>query len=401
MTDLHPQGPERRRLRVAMIGYSFMGRAHSQAWRTAPRFFDLPLEPEMAVVVGRDAQAAQSAAEQLGWAESATDWRAVVSREDIDLVDICTPGNTHAEIAQAALAAGKHVLVEKPMANSLTEAESMSAAAESARTRGVHSMVGFTYRRVPAVQLARSLVVEGRIGEIRQVRAQYLQDWLADESVPLSWRLDRSIAGSGALGDIGAHAIDLTTFITGQQFSGVSGMLETFVHERPVAESFSGLRGTAGTETGPVSVDDAALVMARLRSGAPASLEATRYAWGRKNALRIEVTGTAGALAFDVEEMNVLHLYETHDDAATSGFRRLLVTEPEHPYIAAWWPAGHGLGYEHGFTHQVVDLVQALADGEPPSPSFTEGLHVQRVLDAVERSSANSSVWTTLDPDNT
>lgn len=382
------------RLGVAMIGYAFMGRAHSQAWRTAPRFFDLPRAPEMTVLVGRSQDAAARAADQLGWAEVETDWRRAILREDVDLVDICTPGNTHAEIAEAALEAGKHVLVEKPMANTVAEAEAMTAAAEAARERGVQSMVGFTYRRVPAVQLARRLVAEGRIGEVRQVRAQYLQDWLADESAPLSWRLDRASAGSGALGDIGAHAVDLTTFITGQKFAGVSGMLDTFVTERPVAESFSGLHGTGGAERGPVTVDDAAMGMARLESGAPVTLEATRYAWGRKNALRIEVSGTAGALAFDFEEMNVLHLYEAETDPAVAGFRRILVTEPEHPYLEAWWPPGHGLGYEHGFTHQVVDLVSSIHAGLAPSPSFEEGLHVQRVLDALERSAGAESRWT-------
>lgn len=385
------------RLGVAMIGYAFMGRAHSQAWRTAPKFFDLPLAPEMTVLVGRNREAAQTAADQLGWQDVETDWRAVLERDDVDLVDICTPGNTHAEIAEAALAAGKHVLVEKPMANTVAEAESMASAARAAKAQGVHSMVGFTYRRVPAVQLARQLVSSGRIGEVRQVRAQYLQDWLADENAPLSWRLDKELAGSGALGDIGAHAIDLTAFITGQRFAGVSGLLETFVPERPVAETFSGLSGTGGTERGPVTVDDAALGLARLESGAPVTLEATRFAWGRKNALRIEVSGTQGALAFDFEEMNVLNLYEADDDAATSGFRRILVTEPVHPYVAAWWPPGHGLGYEHGFTHQVVDLVTALGQGHEPSPSFEDGLHVQRVLDAVERSSAADSRWTPVE----
>ncbi len=289
------------------------------------------------MLVGRSAEAAQAAADQLGWAESETDWRSAVNREDIDVVDICTPGNTHAEIAAAALRR-KHVLVEKPMANTVAEAESMARAAQDAQSRGVQAMVGFTYRRVPAVQLARQLVAEGRIGAVRQVRAQYLQDWLADENSPLSWRLDKEVAGSGALGDIGAHAVDLTTFITGQRFAGCLRDAGHLREERPVAESFRGLHGTVNDQRGPVTVDDAALAMARLESGAPVTLEATRYAWGRKNALRIEVSGTSGALAFDFEDMNVLHLYEANADAVTSGFRRILVTEPDHPYLEAWWP---------------------------------------------------------------
>ena len=234
-----------RTLRVAMIGHAFMGNAHSQAWRTAPHFFDLPAHPEMAVVVGRDAGRAAEAAARLGWAESATDWRAVVARDDIDVVDICTPGDTHAEIAIAALEAGKHVLCEKPLANTVAEAEAMTAAADEARARGVRAMVGFTYRRVPAIALARELVAEGRIGEIRHVRAQYLQDWIADPEAPLSWRLDKEKAGSGALGDIGAHIVDLTQFITGSRITELTGRLETFVKERPYAESHAGLSGTA------------------------------------------------------------------------------------------------------------------------------------------------------------
>lgn len=387
---------DRPRIGVAMIGYAFMGRAHSQAWRNAHRFFDLPLEPHMAVLSGRNEERATAAARQLGWDAVETDWRRVIERDDVDIVDICTPGDTHAEIAVAALEAGKHVLVEKPMANSVAEAEQMAAAAAAARANGVRAMVGFTYRRVPAVQLARRLVAEGRIGEVRQVRAQYLQDWLADADAPLSWRLDKEKAGSGALGDIGAHIIDLTQFVTGQRFRGVSGMMETFVKERPVAESFSGLHGTAGTERGPVTVDDAALFTARLESGAPAVLEASRFAWGRKNAMRIEVNGSTGSIAFDFEDMNVLHFYDATAPAAEAGFRRILVTEPVHPYIEAWWPAGHGLGYEHGFVHQVVDLVRAIAAGEDPTPSFADGLHVQRVLDAVERSSAQHSTFTEI-----
>ena len=208
MTDPRP------RLGVGMVGHAFMGNAHSHAWRTAPRFFDLPLDPVMQVVCGRDAARTAEAARRLGWAESDTDWHRVVERADIDLVDICTPGDTHAEIAIAALAAGKHVLCEKPLANSVAEAEEMTAAAERAASGGVRAMVGFTYRRVPAIALARRLVERGRIGEVRHVRAQYLQDWIVDPEAPLSWRLDRARAGSGALGDIGAHIIDLTQHIT-------------------------------------------------------------------------------------------------------------------------------------------------------------------------------------------
>ena len=300
---------------------------------------------------------------------------------------MCTPGNTHAEIAIAALEAGKHVLCEKPLANTVEEAEAMVAAAERARQRGVRSMVGFTYRRVPAIGLARRLVAEGRIGEVHHVRAQYLQDWLVDPEAPLSWRMDKEKAGSGALGDIGAHIVDLTQFISGDTIDTVSGTLETFVKERPVATEHSGLSGTAGTERGPVTVDDAAMFLARFRSGAVGVFEATRFANGRKNAIRIEINGSRGSLAFDFEDMNVLHFFDGTEESATAGFRRILATEADHPYVANWWPPGHLLGYEHGFTHQVVDLVTDIARGDDPTPSFADGLQVQRVLAAVETSS--------------
>ncbi len=272
----------------------------------------------------------------------------------------------------------------------------MTEAATRAAARGVRSMVGFTYRRVPAIGLARRLVAEGRLGQVRHVRAQYLQDWIADPSAPMSWRLEKDRAGSGALGDIGAHVVDLAQYVTGQAVTGVSAVLETFVRQRPLPASAGSLSGVAGEGMGEVTVDDAALFLGRLSGGGLASFEATRFALGRKNAIRLEVNGSEGSLAFDFEDMNVLEFFDGSEPAERAGFRRIIVTEPEHPYVAAWWPAGHGLGYEHGFTHQVVDLVTAIAKDEDPAPSFADGLQVQRVLDAVERSAANSSTWTEI-----
>ncbi|GAA1588244.1 Gfo/Idh/MocA family oxidoreductase [Kribbella sancticallisti] len=376
-------------LGIGLIGYAFMGAAHSQAWRSAPRFFDLPLNPAMTVLCGRNAEAVEAAATKLGWNETETDWRKLLTRDDVQLIDVCTPGDSHAEIAIAALRAGKHVLCEKPLANTVAEAEQMAAAAAEAAAKGIRSMVGFTYRRVPAIGLARQLVAEGKLGTIRHVRAQYLQDWIADPEAPLSWRLDKEKAGSGALGDIGAHIVDLTQYITGDRIAEVSGQLETFVKERPVAAAHSGLSGEAGAERGPVTVDDAAIFLARFGSGALGVFEATRFATGRKNAIRLEINGSEGSLAFDFEDMNELHFYDATEDPATAGFRRILATEAVHPYVAAWWPPGHLLGYEHGFTHQVVDLVTAIAEGTDPAPSFADGLQVQRVLAAVEDSSAS------------
>ena len=387
MTDSQPT------LGVGMVGYAFMGAVHSQAWRSAGRFFDLPLAPAMTALCGRDAAAAHAAAERMGWSSVETDWKDLVKRDDVHLVDICTPGDTHAEIAIAALEAGKHVLCEKPLANTVAEAESMVQAAVAAEQRGVRSMVGFNYRLVPAIALARKLVADGRLGTIRHVRAQYLQDWIVDPSFPLVWRLQKDKAGSGALGDIGAHIIDLAQHVLGSAITGVSGHTETFVKERPLPEASSGLSASGSGGTGAVTVDDAALFLAQFQSGALGSFEATRFASGRKNAIRLEVNGSDGSLAFDFESMNELQFHDHTEDTETAGFRRILVTEPTHPYAQAWWPPGHGLGYEHTFIHEVVDLVSAIGEGRSPAPSFADGLQVQQVLAAVERSAGAASCW--------
>ena len=384
-------------LGVGMVGYAFMGRAHSQAWRNAGRVFDLSLDVRMTVLCGRDREATAAAATKLGWDSVEVDWKAVVKREDVQLVDICTPGSSHAEIATAALAAGKHVLCEKPLANTVPEARAMVEAARAARAGGVRSMVGFNYRRVPAVTFARQLVAEGRIGTVRHVRAQYLQDWIVDPEFPLVWRLRADEAGSGALGDIGAHIVDLTQFVTGQRLTGVNAMLETFVKQRPLPQASAGLSASAGGGTGEVTVDDAALFFGRLDGGAIASYEATRFAAGRKNAIRVEVNGSAGSLGFDLERLNELEFFDFTEDPSVHGFRRILVTEPSHPYLEAWYPPGHTLAWEHTFTHEVRDLVEAVAAGHDPMPSFEDGLQVQLVLGAVQRSAADRGCWTPVE----
>ncbi|MFE0674726.1 Gfo/Idh/MocA family protein [Streptomyces sp. NPDC058867] len=385
-------------LRVGMVGYAFMGAAHSQGWRTVGRVFDLPRRPVLAAVCGRDAAAVRRAADRHGWAAAETDWRALIARDDVDLVDICTPGDSHAEIAVAALEAGKHVLCEKPLANSVEEAEAMVRAAEEAERRGQVAMVGFNYRRLPATALARDMVAEGRLGRLRHVRVTYLQDWLVDPQFPLTWRLRREHAGSGSLGDLGAHIVDLAQYVAGERLAGVSALTETFVRTRPLpGGSVQGLSAvSADGGTGQVTVDDAALFTARFPSGALASFEATRFATGRKNALRLELNGERGSLAFDLERLNELEYHDGTEPAAHAGFRRILVTEPDHPYLDAWWPPGHGLGYEHSFVHQARDLVHAVAEGRGPEPSFADGLQVQRVLAAVEESAEKNSVYTPI-----
>ncbi len=376
-------------LGVGMVGHAFMGAAHSQAWRVVNRFFDLPVRARMTALCGRDKGRATAAAEKFGWESVETDWRALIDRDDIAIVDICTPGDTHAEIAIAALRAGKHVLCEKPLANTVAEAGEMVAAAAAAHPSGVRAMCGFTYRRVPAVSLMARMVADGRVGTVRHVRAVYLQDWLVDPNAPLTWRLQADLAGSGALGDIGSHIVDMVQFVTGQRIAGVSGFTETFIHERPLPD---------GTGVGPVTVDDAAVFIARLDGGAPATFEASRFATGRKNGLRVEVNGSAGSLAFDLERLNELEFYDNTRPAAERGFTRILVTEPEHPYVAAWWPPGHLLGYEHGFTHQARDFLDAIATGGDPRPSFADALGVQRVLDAVVQS--NGTSWIPIEEGN-
>jgi predicted dehydrogenase len=389
-------------LGVGMVGYAFMGAAHSQGWRTVGRVFDLPRSPVLAAVCGRDASAVRAMADRHGWAAAETDWRALIARDDVDLVDICTPGDSHAEIALAALAAGKHVLCEKPLANTVEEAEAMTEAAEAAFARGQMSMVGFNYRRLPATSLARKMVAEGRLGALRHVRVTYLQDWLVDPEFPLTWRLRKELAGSGALGDLGAHIVDLAQYLAGEPVVGVSALTETFVRERPLPGGVSsGLTAVSATNpraggVGTVTVDDAALFTGRFASGALASFEASRFATGRKNSLRIELNGERGSLAFDLERLNELSYHDHTEPGTHAGFRRILVTEPDHPYLEAWWPPGHGLGYEHTFTHQARDLVRAIAAGRGPEPSFADGLRVQRVLAAVEESAEKNSVYTPI-----
>jgi predicted dehydrogenase len=366
---------------VALVGYAFMGRAHSNAYRQVGPAFSPRLRPRLKVLCGRNRPAVKAAAAQLGWEETATDWREVVARKDIHLVDVSTPGDSHAEIAIAAARAGKAVLCEKPLANTLREAERMLAAVEKA---GVVHMVCHNYRRAPAVWLARQMIAAGELGEIYHYRGTYLQDWIVDPKLPLLWRFQKEKAGSGALGDIACHSIDLARFLVGE-IKELTGDLKTFIKRRPLLEN--------PRRTGKVTVDDASAALVRFANGATGTIEGTRLAPGRKNYNRFEINGSKGSLAFDLERMNELEVYRTGDPAGRQGFRTILVTEPgSHPYVKAWWPPGHIIGYEHTFIHTVYDLLEGMADGRSPKPTFADGVRNQRVLAAWARS-ARSRSW--------
>jgi predicted dehydrogenase len=313
-----------------------------------------------------------------------------VARDDVDLVDICTPNNLHRDMALAAAKAGKMIFCEKPLAMNVGQVKEMIAAARKARVR---TFVAFNYRRCPAVSLARQIVAEGRIGRIYHVRAWYLQDWIMDPDFPLVWRLKKAVSGSGAHGDINAHSIDLARFITGQEIAEVCGMTETFVKKRPAGEmAGQGLKAKRSRKTGNVTVDDAAVFMARMAAGALATFTATRFAAGRRNRNCIEIYGSKGSLAFNFERMNELEYYSAADPAHLQGYRRILATDPAHPYMDAWWPPGHGIGYEHGFINTVADILRSIGGRGKFEPDFADALRVQQVLDAV-LTSARERRW--------
>ncbi|HEU5011239.1 MAG TPA: Gfo/Idh/MocA family oxidoreductase [Roseiflexaceae bacterium] len=376
---------------VGLVGYKFMGRAHSNGYRQVQAFFpDVALKPELTAVCGRDEAAVKEFAAQFGWQSTETDWKKLVARDDIGLVDVSTPGDTHAPIAIAAAENGKHVFCEKPLANTLQEARDMLAAVQKA---GVVGMVNFNYRRVPAVQFAKQLIDEGRIGKIYHWRAVYLQDWIMDPNFPLVWRLQKDQAGSGTLGDLGAHIVDLARMLVGE-ITSLTGMTETFIKQRPVlAASDAGLGATAGKEMGEVTVDDAALFLARFDNGAVGSFEVTRFANGRANYNAFEINGSKGSIVFNLERMNELNVLFSDDSEDVRGFHNVLIGNGAvHPYMSAWWPGGHIIGWEHTFTHGVYDLMNGIAKNEAPHATFEDGLRCQAILDAVEKS-AGSKSW--------
>ena len=378
---------EVREIGVGVLGYAFMGKAHTNAYIKMPVFFyPPPAKPRLVAICGRTERAVAEAAKRYGYETYYTDWRSLIKDERVELVDNCLPNNMHAAPSIAAAEAGKHVLCEKPLAMNVEEAREVYEAAEKA---GVKHMTGFNYRFIPAVRLAKKLIDEGYIGKILQYRAVYLQEWIMDPSFPLVWRLRRNIAASGAIGDLGAHIIDLARFLVGE-LSSVCGMTETFIKERPLPEDPS--------KKGTVDVDDVFIAMVRFKNGAVGSLEASRFCAGRKNYQRIEVHGTEGSIVFNLERLNELEVYSKRDPEDRMGFRTILVTETVHPFMEHWWPHGHIIGWEHTFIHEIHHLVDCIVNDKPVAPwgaTFYDGLKCQEVVEAVLKS-AEEGRWVNI-----
>ncbi|MFF2481454.1 Gfo/Idh/MocA family protein [Paenibacillus sp. NPDC058071] len=376
-----------------MVGYKFMGKAHSHAYKDIGMFFDLDRPIQMQAICGRDEQGVKEAAERFGWNGYETDWRALVEREDIDLIDVNTPSNAHKDIIIAAARAGKAVFCEKPLALTLADAREMLQSAESS---GVRHAICFNYRYLPAVQLAKQLIDEGRIGQIHHYRATYLQDWLIDPAFPLAWRLQKEYAGSGAHGDLNAHCVDLARYLIGD-FDKVVGQQRTFVGKRPIPLSTTGLTAVASETYGDVTVDDTTSFLAQFKNGAMGVFEASRFATGWKNGNTFEIYGSEGAIRFNLERLNELEVYLREDEPRLQGFRTVIATESVHKYAGNWWPPGHTIGYEHAFIHLIYELVQSMReDGTKTYPDFSDGVKCQQVLEAVEKSIADSA-WIDVD----
>jgi predicted dehydrogenase len=386
----------KKKLNVALIGTKFMGKAHSNAYRQVGAFFDLPAEPVMKVICGADPAGTKEAAEKFGWEEASTDWKAIVKRDDIDIVDVSTPGYLHPAMAIEAAKAGKHVICEKPLAPSLKDAKAMLAAAEKA---GVHHMCGFTYRFNPAIATIKNLIKKGDLGEIFHIRACYLQDWIVDPEFPLNWRLQKKIAGSGALGDIGAHIIDMAQNLIGE-ISEVSATMQTFIKRRAIEEGSATIankkKSSGKKKMGTVDVDDAAILLARFKNcNTLGTFEATRFASGRRNFHGIEIYGSKGSVIWNQEDMHKFQYYNISDPDNLQGFRTIHATDPAHPYAENWWPSAHNIGYEHLFTHEVYEFITQLKRKKVTYPTFADGVQCQKVLDAVEKST-KSKKWVSV-----
>ncbi len=374
-------------LNIGMIGYGFMGRAHTNAYRKVNNFFPLDYRPVLKAACARDKEKVQAFADNWGYESVETDWRKLLERKDIDAIDICTPNNTHKEIALAAAKAGKMVLCEKPLSMNTAEGEEMCQAVEQAAGgKGVPNMVWYNYRRVPAVTLAKQLIDEGRLGKIFHFRAKFLQDWTISAELPQGgaglWRLDVNAAGSGVTGDLLAHCIDTALWLNGS-IKNVTAMTETFVKERK-----HNLTG----KVEPVGIDDACAFLARFNNGSLATFESTRYARGHKAEYTFEINGEFASIAWDLHDLHRMSYFDHKDESALRGWRSIHVTDSDHPYMKHWWVPGLQIGYEHTFVHQVADFLEGLSSGKPASPTFRDALETQRVCDAV-LISARSGQW--------
>ena len=374
--------PMKKELNVGIVGARFMGRAHSNAWCDVARFYNLPFVPVMKAACDIDPASEENFAERLGWQSFESSWEKLIRRADIDLIDICTPNKLHLPVAVMAAREGKHVICEKPLAMNAEEAWKM---AEAAEVSGVNHMVAFNYRRVPAIALAQKMIAEGKLGKIHHFNAVYYQDWLVDPESPWVWRNDVKLAGSGAHGDMNAHTVDLARFLVGD-FEAVCGDEKVFVASRalPGGEGF-----------GKVTADDTTCFLARFKNGAMGNFIASRFSTGRKNFLRLEIFGSEGSLSFNLERLNELEYFSRNDASSEQGFRTIMVTESEHPYIRKWWPPGHIIGWEHTFIHEIGDFLLAIAEKKKIKPDFYDGYQCQLVLDAVSSSTRNRQ-WVTI-----
>jgi predicted dehydrogenase len=370
-------------LNVGLIGYGFMGRAHSNAFRKVSNFFDLDYEPVLKAICARDGGKAKAFAERWGYQSVETDWKQLIARNDIDIIDICTPNNTHAEIAIAAAKAGKMIMCEKPLSMDGPEGEKMVAAVEKAK---VPNMVWYNYRRIPAVTLAKKLIDEGKLGRIFHYRAKFLQDWTISPELPQGgqglWRLDVKAAGSGVTGDLLAHCIDTAIWLNGS-IDKVSAMTETFIKER---------KHTLTGKVQKVGIDDACAFLARFKNGSLATFESTRYARGHKALYTFEINGENASIFWDLHDLHRLQYFDHRDEGQTRGWRSVHVTDGDHPYMKNWWVPGLAIGYEHSFVHQVADFLEGVAKKKPASPTFRDALETQYICDAVLKS-GKTSQW--------
>lgn len=371
-------------LNIGLVGYKFMGKAHSNAFKKLGMFFDPDAEVIMKAICGRDEEGAREAAEKFGWESYETDWKKLIARDDIDVIDITAPSNYHKEIAIAAAKAGKHIFCEKPLALNLEDARAIREAAEK---YGVKHQIGFNYRFCPALCLAKQMIDSGKLGKIFHFRGTFLQDWIIDPEFPKVWRLDKKVAGSGSLGDLGAHVIDVARYLVGD-VARVIGMSKTFVKNRPLVEKMSGLSGKASENApmGEVDVDDATMFMGEFENGALITLEATRFAMGHKNAMSFEINGENGSLKFEFERMNELMYFDAAVEEGLQGWSMIQVSEGIHPYWGHWWPGGHVIGFEHTFVHEMYEFVQSIVNNTSASPDFKDGEKCSQIIEAVEKS---------------